>query len=55
MNDDRLRVLDRTRLEALQVAVGAILNVAEDGLLTDPLESELYEFRARLTDALASR
>lgn len=52
MNDDRLRALPRTRLEALQAAVNTILNVAEEGLLTDPLESELYEFRTRLGDAL---
>lgn len=55
MNDALLRALSRTRLETLQLAVGAILNVAEEGLLPDSLESELYEFRTRLTDALAER
>lgn len=51
MNDDRLRALDRTRLETLQAAVGTLLAVAEDDLLPDPLESELYEFGTRLAEA----
>ncbi|MCL2584483.1 MAG: hypothetical protein FWE35_18720 [Streptosporangiales bacterium] len=52
MNDDRLRALSRTRLNALQSAVGTLLDVAEEGVLTDPLESELYELRSRLIAAL---
>lgn len=53
MSHDPLRALSSSRLEILQFAVGTILNVAEEGLLSDPLESEPYEFRIHLADARA--
>lgn len=54
MTDDRLHALTRTRLEAIQSAVDTILALAEEDLLPDPLESELYVLRDRVISALGN-
>jgi hypothetical protein len=47
-----LETLDRPRQDKLRLAASTILEIAEDDLLTSPLEAEPYIFCDRLDAAI---
>jgi hypothetical protein len=52
MQEDGLFAFERTYLEKLRLACGVLLETAEDIILTDSVESELYALKDRLERAL---